>query len=580
MKQLTLVFAVALAFLPLGSTDAQTHHRIYVDADNAHPTPDGSSWDKAFPSLQGALEQAASTPGEDDIWIAEGTYRPTKLYTPSGVSGGQYFVVNPTEPVPDNLKTFHLPNGVHLYGGFAAGAQSLGQRNPLVHETVLDGDLDGDDDVDDPASKSDNAWHVLIAGDDVAQTGVSASLHTLTVKNGYAAGPLTPLAFTNANFRYTHDYGGGMVINFNSHILLKRMTFIDNWANSDGGALFYNNSDVTVALSHFENNACGFRGGAIEAFSLEDEVGEETGVTTMLITGSTFAGNTAGVFGGAIVGEGTLASQESGLTIENSYFHQNEALEGGAVVIDSLNVLVDQSIFHDNYAEANAGALATTSIVEFLVGSNALFTTTVTHSSFIANHAKGDSSALDALFASFGLVFPSGGGALVTYLRGILEVDGCLFFHNSTLLGEGGALLNGDAEFPGGGVASVETRVSNSRFITNTAADGGAIASKSLIGLDADGFDGKQNLLELSGLKLDNNDAEAQGGGLYLDGSVAAVAGNLFKNNEAGIGGAQIYANASVVNGIESSSNPAALGADLLSTNVFAPPTAGGLTLE
>jgi hypothetical protein len=573
VKKSTLVLAVFSSLMLLGSHCAKDTNRIYVDAENTHPSPDGSSWAKAFPSLQDALDAAESTPRRDDIWIAEGTYRPSRVYTPSGESGGQYFVDNPGS-APDNLKTFHLPGGVHLYGGFKAGARSLGQRRPLVYETILDGDLDGND----PADLSDNAWHVLIAGNDVDQTGIKASLHTLTVKNGRATGPTTPLDFSNANFRYTHDYGGAMVINFNSEILLERMKFVDNWADGDGGALFYNNSDVTVARSHFENNGCGFRGGAIEAFSLEDEVGDETGITNMLITDSTFVGNSAGVFGGAIVGEGTFASQDSSLTIEKSYFSQNEALEGGAIVIDSLNVLIDRTEFHDNYAEANAGALATTSVVEFLAGGSSLFTTTVTDSSFVANHALGDSTTLDALL---GVTFASGGGAVVTYLRGILEVDGCEFLDNSTLLGEGGALLNGDAVAGGGFIASVETTVSKSRFLGNSAVDGGAIASKSLIGLDVDGFDGRQNVLDLSDSKFDDNYADGLGGALYLDGAVAGVTRNLFKSgNEAGLEGDQIYATGSVVNGIESSSEPEALGVDLLSSNVFAPLMDGALKLE
>src|SRR5262249_26230837 len=59
---------------------------IYVDASiAAHSTSavrDGSSWANAFDNLQDALDKAAATPGDDQIWIAEGTYTPSKVYAP------------------------------------------------------------------------------------------------------------------------------------------------------------------------------------------------------------------------------------------------------------------------------------------------------------------------------------------------------------------------------------------------------------------------------------------------------------------------------------------------------------------
>ncbi|MCA8956879.1 MAG: right-handed parallel beta-helix repeat-containing protein [Planctomycetes bacterium] len=86
-------------------TSAQS--RIYVDA--AAPTSgDGSTWAKAFPSLQSAL--SAAGPGAA-VWVAQGTY-----------SGG-----------------FTVPASVTLVGGFRAGDTRVTQRDVGDNATILDG---------------------------------------------------------------------------------------------------------------------------------------------------------------------------------------------------------------------------------------------------------------------------------------------------------------------------------------------------------------------------------------------------------------------------------------------------------
>ena len=63
----------------------------FVDGD-ATGADDGSSWADAYTDLQDALEN--TTDDNDDgaisIWIADGTYKPTAVYSPGGVEGGAY----------------------------------------------------------------------------------------------------------------------------------------------------------------------------------------------------------------------------------------------------------------------------------------------------------------------------------------------------------------------------------------------------------------------------------------------------------------------------------------------------------
>ena len=70
---------------------------LYVN-DDAGGNDNGTSWANAFNDLQEALSLAASCPDVTEIWVAEGTYKPT-----SGT---------------DRNISFSMQNGVAIYGGF------------------------------------------------------------------------------------------------------------------------------------------------------------------------------------------------------------------------------------------------------------------------------------------------------------------------------------------------------------------------------------------------------------------------------------------------------------------------------
>ncbi|MEI6412196.1 MAG: T9SS type A sorting domain-containing protein [Bacteroidota bacterium] len=113
----------------------------------------GTDWINAFTDLQSALAQAAYG---DEIWIAQGVYKPT-----TGT---------------DRNQSFNLVPGVRMLGGFAGNESQADQRNPDLYETILSGDIGV------PGDSSDNVYHVLF--------GLGLDAHTrldgLTIRDGYS----------------------------------------------------------------------------------------------------------------------------------------------------------------------------------------------------------------------------------------------------------------------------------------------------------------------------------------------------------------------------------------------------------
>ena len=284
-----------------------------------------------------------------------------------------------------------------------------------------------------------------------------------------------------------------------------------------------------------------------------------------------FQGNTCAVFGGAVVGEGADQGPGSLMSISDCTFLDNQAAEGGALTFDTLTVKVDGSTFLGNVASVDAGALATTNVVGTIVGAPNHFATTVTNSSFLGNVAMADPAAhavLNGFVGAPGLSFAGGGGALVAYMNGYLNVDHDVFAGNQARAGDGGAILNGDASANLFGISAfvVQTQVTDSAFLGNSATtgNGGAIAS------ETDGLSpastAASTTLSVIGSTFGGNQAAGAGGAIYLDVSTATIASDLFAVDAAVIGSG-IDAQASLVDGY-ASSDPRARAA-LKSSNLF-----------
>ena len=241
---------------------------IYVDW-SATGNDNGYSWTDAYSELRSALSAAGSG---DSIWVAAGTYKPT-----AGT---------------DRTASFCLKNGVALLGGFDGSEITHGERNWMVNETVLSGDI-GIEGI-----SADNSHHVTTGTgndstavlDGFAITGGTADEDTIG-GGGMIIWQGSPTVRNTVFRSNSARTGGALQVRGNeSRPRLLNVSFSGNTASELGGGLMNEDHAVlTLVNAVFSGNSSAGPGGGIHNRSYAQ-------VTLVNVT---FSGNTA-AFGGAI----------------------------------------------------------------------------------------------------------------------------------------------------------------------------------------------------------------------------------------------------------------------------------------
>lgn len=430
---------------------------LRVDAD-AVGAGNGNSWANAYPSLQGAL--AAAQPG-DQLWVAAGVYKP-------GAAG-------------DRNAAFVIPSGVTLYGGFAGNETTLAQRDWQANPTVLSGDIDGNDTVDatgvTTAQQGSNSFHVLRASNVSATTridgftvcggnagasdaggwlaanpdgggllneGGTPQLKNLRfVQNGarHGGGLHSSAAVSLEAVRFEQNFawqnGGGAFLAGSGTQVLKQVRFQGNWAWSDhGGGLHCKNSGVAVQDGEFfDNTSKDHAGGGFSGLHCP-----------AIFLRARFENNVAG--GAAIFehGGGGIVQRNGMLVLSEVSMRANKATlgDGGAVLVQVGEVLIEKSQFESNLAMGMGGAVSLGGS-----GNQAI----VRNSAFRGNVAKGD-TCINCFIGD------GGGGALALDSGIDTTVVSTLFSGNAAP--NGGAIYNGAAPFR-------ELKIINATFSGNYA---------------------------------------------------------------------------------------------------------------
>ncbi|MDR1557932.1 MAG: T9SS type A sorting domain-containing protein [Tannerellaceae bacterium] len=253
MKKITLLLMLCLlpGFIVL---DAKTVYYVKVNG-----TGEGTSWNNASGSIQEMIDKAGT---DDEVWVAAGTYYPTKK----------------NNQIDERSKTFLLKNGVHLYGGFAGNEASIDKRIKsdrngngkieaweFTRETVLSGNIDGVEDVWTKKETSDGTnkgWYWKVSGNEnncyrVVTCYSSLSIDTrfdgFTVREGHhtnsseGAGIYAQGKLTIANCEISRN----MSVNTSSY----------NFAGGGGGIYYSVGSVGTTAMV----NGCLITNNAVQA---------------------------------------------------------------------------------------------------------------------------------------------------------------------------------------------------------------------------------------------------------------------------------------------------------------------------
>ncbi|WP_217587178.1 GLUG motif-containing protein [Lentibacillus saliphilus] len=297
----------------------------------------GVSWADAFGTLQEALDIATAG---DEIWIAAGTYVPTRALDEND----------------ERTKTFQMKNDVTIYGGFPAnGDPTMSERNPKIYETILSGEYE----------PSKRAYHVFNHRYSQATLNDTAVLDGVTITKGFADGQ-------NSD----HQYGGGMH-NRNANPTIRNVTFKDNRAENGGGALYNFGASPTLTDVLFTGNMSLGSGGAmanasgsphlerVQFFRNEATYG---GAIANYSSSEPFIKNVTIHGNGALYGGG-LYMYNSSPTFVNVLMHDNKAIydpdspssgKGGAVYIsdDSQSTFINTTITDNNAGRSGHGIYA------------------------------------------------------------------------------------------------------------------------------------------------------------------------------------------------------------------------------
>jgi hypothetical protein len=197
-------FALTLLLLLLSAPRGLTE--IIRVKKGAAGTGSGDSWTNAVPELRDALPLA--NPG-DEIWVAQGTYKPTTQ--------------------PDSSRSFQLRSGVSVFGGFAGTEILRSQRNPDPHTnaTVLSGDI-LDNDSDQFESRDDNPQSLITA----RNLTEPVTLDGFTIRDG---GTVT-----------SSGTSGGGLSALEATLVLKNLHFTANHASGHGGGASFAKSHLSM----------------------------------------------------------------------------------------------------------------------------------------------------------------------------------------------------------------------------------------------------------------------------------------------------------------------------------------------
>lgn len=248
MRKLLLVAVICFFSTLIGT--AQTVYYVKTSENGGNDSNNGLSWSTAFASVQKAIDaanSAATTDTPNEVWVAKGTYYPTK-----DADGN----------ISDNPRnhSITIKDKVKVFGGFTGNEHSVNQRaisksnthcaNEYTNETIFSGNFNKD------TQKENNSLCVVVFKD-ISKSG-NSEINGITVCEGFKQG--------GENLR-----GAGVYAEANAKIIdciIEKCYITSDKNDIHGGGIFMESSE----LKHSTIRECGVKlrqtggGGGVTAF--------------------------------------------------------------------------------------------------------------------------------------------------------------------------------------------------------------------------------------------------------------------------------------------------------------------------
>lgn len=257
----------------------------YVNISNGDGISPYTSWSNASNDLQKVIN--ASEVG-DEIWIAKGIYKPNSIPPNLIPSSGT--------TLSNRDYSFFLKDGIKIYGGFIGNETQMNQRNILVNQTILSGDIGN-------SSNSDNCYHIIMA---INNSGIG-----IAIDGFYITG-------ANGN-------GGSSVI-LNNHTILRQ----------NGGGIYIYKGSNNVQNNVIHHNYAGYAGGMYFSSS-SSALNANNNITKNLIHNN----SGGGIYAGSSNNTYTMYNIEENIIYNNSF-------GAGIHVSEGLNYIINNVLYNNS----------------------------------------------------------------------------------------------------------------------------------------------------------------------------------------------------------------------------------------
>lgn len=404
----------------------------YVDKYNQNSTKDGTTWLKAFNTIQEGID-AAFNAGGGEVWVRAAIYSEARTGIDPGTSV--------------DCGSLMLKDGVPVYGGFAGHETARGQRDWVRFETTIDGAtsrggqpayhvvqasktsvLDGftvtgghADDGAENSQREDNGAAVL-CNRYPGQGAISPSFahcifrDNVASENGGAVHLLetfvlgeSSATFDDCTFVRNRAKEGAGIGSIGSRPILTNCSFLENtrmavyvqgafltatdctfsgnFSGSGGGILAYTGAELEGCT--FVSNVAAYDTDSMSgSFSVGGACMLHSNATTVTVTRCRFVGNIADRGGAIHIYSGTPA-------ITECVFLDNRGEDGGGAISieEGAGATISRSLFQGNYGYRRGGAIQ----VGWL---NSVANATVTNCTFLGNDGGQIGGALYAINAN------------------------------------------------------------------------------------------------------------------------------------------------------------------------------------